>query len=317
MNEETKKKYVADVWLSSSALQKAIRRGEEERAVQAAISLWHQDSQRLYRRLRVVMFEDVGIGQPDLLAKAVSLSGWEETVDLVCLLCSAVKNRLADSVFIQAERAAEHRHLRERLAKASDRTLARYVRDEEKPLVERAIAISLLGSSKAIAAIMALSLPADFKEACITAIPLMRWPLPRHLPLIYQEAQKHQLRIQHHALPVMPDYQSLPLYAADGFTRVGKQCFGLLRQAVPDLRTYNINQIGLGIFYLSGGLVDKELTSPELEAIQRAGEIADITSAGLTQPDYMRLRDCLMQHMDMLADIRQEQLHRHLTGGDL
>lgn len=141
----------------------------------------------------------------------------------------------------------------------------------------------------------------------------MPWPLSLHLPLIHQEAQRHQTSILYHIIPASPYIEGIPVCAADMFTRVGKASFRELQRAVPALQPFTAQQLGLGIFYLDGGLVDKELTAPGLNAIQRAGEMADLESAGLVPAGYADLRHSLRDSMELLNDIRQTHLRRHLA----
>src|SRR4051812_22498514 len=48
-------------WVAMSALQKSIRRGDEEIALRAAATLIQQSPDRLWRRLGVGAFEDIGV----------------------------------------------------------------------------------------------------------------------------------------------------------------------------------------------------------------------------------------------------------------
>lgn len=52
-------------YVGASLLQKAIRRGRIELALQAAATLLEQSPERLWRRLACIAFEDVGLGDLD------------------------------------------------------------------------------------------------------------------------------------------------------------------------------------------------------------------------------------------------------------
>src|SRR3954452_2722868 len=52
-------------WLAMSLLQKAIRRGEEAYALQAAAALLRDSPERLWRRLGLIAFEDIGLADPE------------------------------------------------------------------------------------------------------------------------------------------------------------------------------------------------------------------------------------------------------------
>ncbi len=60
-----------DKWLAASALQKAIRRGNEVEALLCARLIVDVDRQRLWRRLAVIAMEDVGIADIDAVADTV------------------------------------------------------------------------------------------------------------------------------------------------------------------------------------------------------------------------------------------------------
>src|SRR5438067_1653384 len=72
-----------DQWLASSAMQKSIRRGEGDRAIRAAHTLWTEDRQNFWRRLHVAALEDIGIGDPDAVVKvlvATAAPAWRRRI---------------------------------------------------------------------------------------------------------------------------------------------------------------------------------------------------------------------------------------------
>jgi hypothetical protein len=97
----------ADRWLMASLLQKAIRRGQPQMALAAALTLLEMDQPRLWRRLMTVALEDIGVGALDVAldltaisASAVArrlLGGSRAALEIVIpLACRAVKDRTAD-----------------------------------------------------------------------------------------------------------------------------------------------------------------------------------------------------------------------------
>jgi hypothetical protein len=72
-----------DSFIARSLLQKAIRRGLPEIALQAASTLLVLDARVLWRRLLVTTLEDLGIGQADLLTRLLAAkreSKWRSSV---------------------------------------------------------------------------------------------------------------------------------------------------------------------------------------------------------------------------------------------
>gem|GEM_PF-1311273 len=105
-------------WMAMSLLQKAIRRGHIQWALAAAVTLLDVSPDRLWRRLCVTAYEDIGIADLDLVAYvSVSLKGktvrkelggeWSVANHLIQRMCAAPKCRAADDLMIVAERASQ------------------------------------------------------------------------------------------------------------------------------------------------------------------------------------------------------------------
>lgn len=331
-----------DKWLLASAMQKAIRRNEPQRAARAVMSLWYQDRQSFWRRLHVTALEDVGIGDVSAVVKTLTVTSspsWRRQVGdlqaglyLVQLLCGAVKSRLADEIFITAEKEGSYTRLRARLAKADEETLLDMVADVKKSLVQRCLAIWYLAGTKkytsdlipprtgsfeeTLKVLRSLKkLPEGLVESCISVANRTQWPLALFLPVVWQEVRKHELHIHQHTIPSALEVDGLPHYAADMYTRVGKACIRQLHNTVASLHSFSTQQIEHALFYVEGGRVDRELTAPALQDMQQESEAADMECCGLSLTEYLELRDLLEQHMDVLAEIRHRQLKRYLEGG--
>jgi hypothetical protein len=98
-------------WIAMSVLQKSIRRGEIGHALNAAATLLRDDPQRLWRRLVIAVFEDVGLGQLNLIAPVLIATGsknvrrqfggeWPVASLLVERMAEARKCRAADDIFM-------------------------------------------------------------------------------------------------------------------------------------------------------------------------------------------------------------------------
>lgn len=87
-----------------SALQKAVRRGQEENALYWATELMESnESYRMWRRLVVIAAEDVGLADPDMVSKIMVMKQahdfgreWNIPFLAIMMLCRAPKNREAD-----------------------------------------------------------------------------------------------------------------------------------------------------------------------------------------------------------------------------
>lgn len=117
-----------DFFEVSSAFQKCIRRGLEEDAMYWAVELFNSNyGEYIWKRLRIMASEDVGLAQPGIVAEVQALyqhhklqaakkedKNQPERLFLthaVLLLCRAPKSRLVDWVLIAQWRLHEHVHL--------------------------------------------------------------------------------------------------------------------------------------------------------------------------------------------------------------
>jgi replication-associated recombination protein RarA len=100
-------------WIASSALQKAIRRGEIAIAQRAAFALHRDDRPAAWRRLIAIAFEDIGPAAVDVVVETVAVatspdwravSGEEEVLaSAVWRLATAPKDRSADYLMYLAK----------------------------------------------------------------------------------------------------------------------------------------------------------------------------------------------------------------------
>jgi hypothetical protein len=86
---------------ATSAMQKSVRRGWTEQAMYWAFELAGRYPGYVWRRLNVIVNEDVGIGTPDAIIEFWHLSSNPKRIgadlaEAVCMLCACRKTRLAD-----------------------------------------------------------------------------------------------------------------------------------------------------------------------------------------------------------------------------
>jgi hypothetical protein len=101
----------ASPWIAQSLLQKSIRRGETGHALRAAASLLRDDADKLWKRLAVAVFEDIGLGSLDLImpvligtsAKSIRQKfggDWAVASVLVQRMAAARKDRSSDDLLM-------------------------------------------------------------------------------------------------------------------------------------------------------------------------------------------------------------------------
>lgn len=99
--------------VATALLQKSIRRGRTDLALAAAEVLSRLDPDRLWRRLVVVAFEDVGVANADLIYQTVTAAahrvrlarrfgGWRLVSLIVSRLAASAKCRAADDLHVAA-----------------------------------------------------------------------------------------------------------------------------------------------------------------------------------------------------------------------
>ena len=100
-------------WIAQSLLQKSIRRGEAGLALRASASLLRDDPDKLWRRLSVIAYEDIGLGSLDLIMPTlIATSGkvvrrafhgeWPVASAIVEGMATARKDRSADNAYMVA-----------------------------------------------------------------------------------------------------------------------------------------------------------------------------------------------------------------------
>lgn len=333
-----------DVYLLASTMQKAIRRGETNNALRAGYSLWNMDRQRFWKRLHIIALEDVGVADTEALiqtliatANPIQRRNWGDLrtgLYLIQLLCRSLKTRMADSLYIQAEKSPVYAALRQELAAAHHDDLAERVVDENAPLVERALALWFLAGTKryrsdhlpirhgdmdaAIGSLSALNISGDLVPACLSVVGRTPYPLAIMTPLIWQyvEGQRGKFEIRKEKIVPVAEAEGVPLYALDVFTRSGQTAFRQWQKEVPALKYFSVRQIGIAVFYIEGQRLDKCLTSPDMDDFMEAGQWVDAESTGLCLAEYFALRDLVQEHFPVLQEIRTKQLRRVLDGAD-
>lgn len=333
-----------DKWILASTLQKTIRRGEVDCALRAAYGLWLQDRQSFWRRLHIASIEDVGIANLDLIVDtltATSSSLWRRKfgdlrvgLHLTKRLCLSPKTRIADEILLAAERSNVLTQRRIEFARANDDELISIITDHKQPVIERCLAAWYLagfkrylsdfmptrtGQPEYVAEVLhTLGAPAKLVGSCIAVMGMTRWPLSIFTPIIWNAANKHKTETTtiektfEHAKTV----NGIPLYACDMFTRTGQTSYRRLQKEVKDLQNFSVKQIGIGVFYLEGGLLDQTLSSTFFDDCRLHGEIADAEHVGLSIPEYMALRDVLRREWKLLDELRSQQLQRSFYGSE-
>ena len=115
-----------DRYVALSALQKAIRRGDEDLALQAAMNLRIEGPHAIWRRLGIIAFEDIGVANIDVVGWTTVVIGdrdlrnrlggeWMVLNFLIRALCRSAKCRATDELTCLLEYAPALADLRDEL----------------------------------------------------------------------------------------------------------------------------------------------------------------------------------------------------------
>lgn len=238
----------SDVYVASSGLQKAIRRGHLTIALRCAARLIRDDPARFWRRLVTIAFEDVGIGNLDAISKVVfsadfswrqKVGGeWVVAAHLVEALCVADKDRTADELVVLCQLHPALEDHRRQWASALDQRLQACLA-ASAPLENAALASWYLAGTKryrspqliprpsALGAIWkayrSLGFNGRIVQLCERGSSTGGEILAVFVPLIADGFDRTVARVDEPALRTTPLLGDLPAYVFDGFTRDGLQ----------------------------------------------------------------------------------------------
>ncbi|TPL76244.1 hypothetical protein FJ941_25555 [Mesorhizobium sp. B2-3-13] len=295
-------------WLAMALLQKAIRRGHRQFALQAAATLLRQSHEGFWRRCAVIAFEDVGVADLDTVSLVIaSLGGktlrakiggeWLVASLLVERLVSARKCRSADDLLMIADRHPAYERARLALTYGTIPELLAFVRSDA-PLPKRALALwygvgtdrcpsPQLRTRKGLPQIV-------FDDLCEAGHPHTLVEVAREgfrrtgqvlCPLVVLLASlkpEQPMLIEDDDFPPETTCGALPGWALDVYSREGQHALRRLlgrdcktthwvRQHVPSAQ--RIKFLGNILFAVEGGLLRNHYRWPVADELRRSWEI--------------------------------------------
>ncbi len=296
---------IDDPYVARSALQKALRRGDSDRAMQAASSLLN-DPQRLWKGLAVTVFEDFGSAPIGLRGQVViacaskklrSDLGGDLVVAqaLIHQLCEVPRDRRVDEAYMFAgvldkeppppkvlrKWSTELRELLDRSGDLTRRCECPVPRRSFKTVLARecdAFLVEMHEAERIDEEELAICIQGRKTTQCLLPVlyPLTRPVRPRQgsFPLALNHTQRM-------SRDTSRDTYDVPLYALDGYTRAGKQALELLFWATPRLqsllkplmsRSAKMKALAALLFVVEGGVCTEEISDPlydELKCVSR------------------------------------------------
>lgn len=332
----------SDKWLLSSALQKLIRRGAAEEAFAVACRLHQVDPGYLYRRLPVIAFEDVGLGDLglclDVLLLCSSRRWWQQdalqtVAYLSQSLARAIKCRaLCDLLCwgrILSDGATEFRGLgsktllmdaalsrvcfagvASRLALVADRMLRAVDVDSEDAIQE----MVSLGCVSQLEAYMALQ---GRRTAGLSLMLLAAFRLDSGAEIHHNDK-----------VPPVQLIARIPTCALDQYTRLGRAVFSSLATQSDPIRALmdeipgrveRSKLIGMAVFHVDGSQLDRSRRSEVITNLRTEVERAELASLGLPPSESWRQRlyETLEAEAVMLEDLRTAALLRAFEMDDV
>ena len=323
-------------WLAMSLLQKAIRRGHEEFALQAAATLLHDAPDRLGRRLAIIGFEDVGLGELETVGLSVaamagknfraSIGGeWAVGSYLVQRLAQANKCRATDDLLTVADRHLAYDRARLHLTFQPMSHLLK-IASGDASLPVRALAIwygigtdryptdnlrRRKGDPQAIFdALRGWNVPPATVAIAWEGFRRTGQILCPFLALLASEKQGEARLVADDRMPPETMCGPLPSWACDMFTRPGRRALRLfldrdcptaqwVRAHIPS--SQRVVFLGDLLFAVESGLMKRRRQWPVAEDLQR---LATVECQGPYCPDATEIMDLLRHDIPILNEVR-------------
>ncbi len=329
-----------DPWAASSLLQKAIRRGDVGLAQYAARNFYRQRGNSIWRRLITIAFEDIGVGNPELvsdltcLATDKNLRGViDEDINLILDLCEKLsetpKDRSADYLFSMAMHHTEGQHDRTELFAMTRADQIEVAADKGQTLIRRAAAVLIsctengegekLVRGDALCEFLAAcqaACPSPLHDALAAAAQKSAHPFILMVPILWSAFSANEAvpQIVEDPVPWLDMISNIPLYTFDKHTRVGKQAINLLagqnrevRETlalyVPPVATQRVAQ--MAAFYADAMPVSRRLDWSQSRSLEAMGREADMMAAGCPKEGIAPILDSVRSNLDHLNEFRR------------
>ncbi|MDE2465235.1 MAG: hypothetical protein KGO02_16195 [Alphaproteobacteria bacterium] len=336
-----------DRWILASALQKSIRRGLKDEAIDVAVALHAVDAEYAWRRLRVIAFEDVGMGNVEAVASVAAIAGRQQLrgalgdlqvyVGRVQSLTAAVKDRTACDLLSWIGCAPESTGFRAAILSAPERWEA-IAMDRDSPMWQRASALQFLAGFAERAGAgwrtVTRANPNAVKRVLdalephpLVAFSVLRgkgteslnvallfahlmWRQANRRPLVSREAElQSPVRIGGVIAPSFCMYTRVGLRALRLFLHRDQELRGMLGRAGA---SDSFKTLGLLLFQVESGLLDR--VEDYAPAVRVCSERAELAQFGVTDDAASAaLRMLLREHLPILNCTRREAFKAYLT----
>jgi len=330
-------------WIASSLVQKAIRRGDLALACQAIADVHAQSGEGVWRRLTGIAYEDVGLGDLDLVQWVTRLAvdrdyrysqGGEREMMLeaVSAMALSVKDRSTDYLLSVAQDDRDLDGFRDWCYSLSPEAQTAIIVDHHVPLEKRATAMWCAvsaGPSRSfktgeplatiLTAIQNAGISSDLTGAVMSAARLVREPIIVMLPILASVMQhfKYETSVIEEELPPTRFSCGVPCYTADRHTSSGKGSIkrwllvnpsvaDTVGEYVQDFRAADV--LGFAVFHCNGGPVRRRLEWERSRALQQMGTRIDLEKSGCPPEGVEPIMQVVRDQMASLDDLRVQRL---------
>lgn len=249
-----------DRYVARSCLQKAIRRAQPMLAQRALANLFLHDRRSAWRAVTIIVLEDVGVANVDLLAQTVAAYGnrtwraqmggdWPVLAALARQMAGSLHCQAACDLLLHATNDPASEHARAAALEAAADTLAAQLWDSSAPPIGRAIAALALGGElsrgqqhRDPAAVFDILAEAGRSShvvtTCRTAWKISRNPMALLLPIVWEQwiLAGSDYTVADDPMSWVQILGDVPGYALDQFTRIGNTISRALLRDNTELR---------------------------------------------------------------------------------
>jgi hypothetical protein len=327
-------------WVAMSLLQKAIRRGEDHIALQAAATLLHIDPARLWRRLGCIAFEDIGVAHLDTVyLVTAALAGktfrariggeWPVASFLVSQMTQAPKCRAADDLLMFVEAHPSLKQVRADLVHETTPTLLRNIAGSD-PLPIRALALWYAIGTDRRPSKHLLARRGEphmvFDQLCEAGLPHTLVEIAREgfrktgevlcpfVALLSLEALAQARAVADDELPPAMSIRGIPDWAYDLYSREGRAALERFLQGssgtahwiqahIP--RSQRVGFLGSITFRVEGGLVRKRMRWGAGDELRR---LVDVECQGPRCANASEVLQLMRSDLPLLNEARAHAL---------
>lgn len=309
--------------LAVSLLHKSIRRKRPDWALKAAATLLQTSPERLRRRLCVIAFEDIGLGDIQLVKGVTPIAinctepAKQEISQLVASMASTHSCRAADDLFVVCRHLPALSVVRKQLSKYSTpQLLSRAATSNDLILralcLDRALASSSKERQQIFSWLEKQGLAHEVTEVCRNGFRRTREPLCVLLGLLWDEKTRANApAVLDDPMPSEEIIGEVPCWTYDTHVSEGRAAIARLlagpsktarwcRANIPGAT--QVKFLGSVLFRIESGLVAKRL---RWLLADRLREMADIECHGVDPPRAVEVSELLRKDLSKLNDERR------------